>query len=189
MGCEILNVFDLGLEATQMVIRIDNLLNLNPEDLVDDLIAYGNFQWKLDNLPKAIEAFKKVIDIGLKNNDYSNAASASTNLAIILINNKQVDEGIKLLENSLEYLSRKPFPQTEFITRLTYLQVANFKDMETERVLRVAEGLNQHKQFLRPDLIQVIAEPIIKYIDKYVLINKTVDKTKYLNEKFPWLNQ
>ncbi|HEV8270917.1 MAG TPA: hypothetical protein VGQ04_06390, partial [Chitinophagaceae bacterium] len=81
--CQQAGFLDYALEAIQSVLRIDQEANLASKNIQNDLLTYGNIQVNLGNLPKALGAFEKALDICLAQNDFADAASCSTNLGYI----------------------------------------------------------------------------------------------------------
>src|SRR5450759_404862 len=103
-----IGIYDLSLMAIQDAIELDKQLN-DQHLLAEDMITLGNINQSLGNLQKAEASQREALKISLKYKYYDDAASASTNLAIILWNQDRMDEAVKLLKNSLEYLINKPF--------------------------------------------------------------------------------
>lgn len=155
---------DLALLALRETINLDEALN-DSRAAANDLLDYGNVHTNLDNTEEAKSTFKKVIEICLSNGYYANAASASTNLAALLVNTEDGKQALSLLVKSLEYLSKEPFPDTEFNTHMVLIQVVDFFDGDPE--LSVRSGIALGKKF-QDRLTEPYRNAIIPFLQKAV---------------------
>ena len=95
---------DLAAPAAREAIVLDEKAG-DLRHLGEDLIAYGIAEMGLGQLGDAAQYFKRALEVCEGNGDYDNAASASTNLAILIGQDEhRLREAIKLLRNSLSYL-------------------------------------------------------------------------------------
>jgi tetratricopeptide (TPR) repeat protein len=113
---------EMGLRLALEAISIDRKLG-DTRRLVSDFLSYGNALGRMGRHGKALEAFKQALDISLTEGAYANAASAATNIAAIYANGGRFDDALKLLSDSLGYLRKSPFPETEVDTRLSVLRL------------------------------------------------------------------
>lgn len=151
---------EMGLRLAEEAIRLDHELK-DTRRLVSDLLSYGNALGRMGRHEKALGVFRQALDISLKEGAYANAASASTNIAAILANGGRFDEALKMLSDSLGYLRRAPFPETEVVTRLSVLQLYEHLkkppelslDFGRETLDRVGAVLGQSRRAALLDLL------------------------------------
>ncbi|MCW3122262.1 MAG: hypothetical protein JWQ38_1754 [Flavipsychrobacter sp.] len=160
-----MNLFEFALEASEHAIKLDKMPGTEIGKRLSDLITYGNIHMSLSNYRKAVRIFKEVTELGLQHKDYSSAASASTNIATIYGQSGMFAEGIRLLENSFDYLSKHPFPNTEFVTIITYLQFCKYEPGNDQRIFAAAVALNKYTERLSPELIAFI-QPVVEHAIK-----------------------
>jgi tetratricopeptide (TPR) repeat protein len=183
-----LKCFDLSLFAIQSAIEIDKSLS-DTKSLAQDLLVYGNINMDLGNTYSAIEAYRKTIEINLKNQDFANAASASTNLAIMLANNYKLEESITLLNQSLSYLDKKPFPDTEITTRLALIRILSLKNIEATKVIENAEVLfNLYSAKIPQNTKSMVAGALEQAIQRYLLDHPELDLKLWRAQKLSLLN-
>jgi hypothetical protein len=138
---------DLGLNVVWTVIQLDYELH-RLERLVDDLVMYGLALYSVGDA-KAKDAFTEAHDLAVGNERYADAASASTNLAVVFLNDGDPQSAEALLHRSLRHLAHEPFPETEIYTRLNMLEVWEALGEPAERRLQLARETVEH---LGPDL-------------------------------------
>jgi tetratricopeptide (TPR) repeat protein len=122
MLCDETGFPDLGLLAAQDAVLIGRDLRLR-RPLAVDLLTLGNTQRSLGNTDEAEASYREALSLFIEAKSWADAASASTNIALIRANDDDTAAALPLLENSLEYLEEEAFPDTEFITRAALLQV------------------------------------------------------------------
>jgi tetratricopeptide (TPR) repeat protein len=180
--------YDLSLFAVQSAIEIDKILQ-DQRTLVADIIAYGNINMNMGNNDLAADNYRKAIDICLKNKDYADAASASTNLAGILASNGKMLEAIPLLYQSIEFLRKDPFPETEINTRLLLINVLYLQKTEPTKIIENAEALYK----LYPDRIpkdpkKMVAGALESAIERYLLEHPELEIQSWKKQKLPLLS-
>src|SRR6185295_12637876 len=116
--------------------------NPSYSEVVNDFLSYGNIQNNIGNHAKARDAYQEALDISMQSKKFSNAASCSTNLAMLYFKDHQVVSAMKLLEQSFEFLKKDPFPETEFFTRINWLQIAYYEKQNENSVIEMAKSLN-----------------------------------------------
>ena len=106
-----------------------------------DAIDCANVHFRLGNVAEAEKRFRQAIGDCVALGDFANAASASTNLAGILADAGDFGGARELLNASLDYVAREPFPDTELNTRLTLIQVLEALEADPTEILEVAAPL------------------------------------------------
>ena len=183
-----LTFFDLSLFAVQSAIEIDESLS-DPKSLAGDLLIYGNIQRDLGNTTSAIETFRKSLEMSIEIEAFANAASASTNLAVMLANNEKMDEALSLLYRSLSYLKKAPFPETETNTRLILINILYLKSIKPEEVIENAEVLfNRFSNKIPGHTKSLVSSALEKAIAKYLLDHPEIEPQLFRAQKFPLLN-
>jgi tetratricopeptide (TPR) repeat protein len=182
-----LGLFDLTIIGAREAIAIDKKLGKHRQ-LAKDMITLGNAELKLGQVNEAAQHYKNVLQLSLDHDDYENAASASTNLASLLADKGHMQDAIELLRNSLEYLKKKAFPNTEKITRLMLIQALGSEKESPEELISVAEILL--KRFGN-DISQREIEAIRSHIDnavkEYLKANPDIHPLKWRLAHFPRL--
>ncbi len=138
--------YDLALEVAIEAIELDKKLN-DEQHLAEDIMACGNANLHLNNEDLALKYYKQALEMSLKSGHLNNAASATTNMALIIGNQGNMKEAVDLLYKSLTYLSKMPFPRTEIITRIA-----------------LSEALEEEKE--TPEVIFSVARPIVNLINE-----------------------
>ena len=179
--------YDLSLFAVQSAIELDELLQ-DPRSLVNDMIDYGNINVNMGNNDLALDNYRRVIDICLGNNDFANAASASTNLGGILASMGKMLEAIPLLNQSIEYLKKAPFPETEINTRLLLINVLYIQKIEPAKVIENAEVLyNLYADKIQKDSKKMVASALESAIERYLLDHPELELQAWKKQKLPML--
>jgi tetratricopeptide (TPR) repeat protein len=138
--CWQLGFDDLALFALDVAIPLGEEIG-DVRALENDRLTLGNVHSRLGNLAEAEAAWRLVHEAGILNGDFANAASAATNLGGQLAQEGYLAEASDLLQRSLEYLEREPFPETELNTRFLLLQLLDMQGADRSRVLGVAEPI------------------------------------------------
>jgi tetratricopeptide (TPR) repeat protein len=137
----------------------------------------------LGRTEEAVGIQKRALKISLDNGDYANAASASTNLALIVGRQGRMDEAINLLKSSLAYLEKKPHPNTEIITRLALIQALGAEQREPELAVNVARELfKRFSDKLRPDQRNAVTGPLKNIIRRH----PELEPEEWKRENSPW---
>ena len=97
---------------------------------------------------------------GQSNGDYADAASAATNLGSLFAREGDLVEAAALLEQSLAYLEREPFPDTELKTRFMLLQVLDVQGAARRHVLDAAAPLGRWSDQLTEPLRDRLTEVV-----------------------------
>lgn len=131
---------DLALMAVLDAVELDDRLDL-AGGKSRNLMTHANVHVRLGNLEQADATYRELIRRCTESGEYANAASASTNLAGLLANDGYTAEAVRLLEDSLDYLERRPFPDTEIKTRMTLINVLAVEAGDPDRIFAVARTL------------------------------------------------
>lgn len=176
---------DLALiEASELVV-IDEKLG-NNRNLAEDLLALGNANTNLGQADKAEENYNRALKICLKKGYYSNAASASTNIAGIKAEQNKMDDAIALLRKSLEFLEKEPFPETERNTLLTLIQVLGITDKYPEELIESAKRLfKKFQNEITPKYIKVISPYIDNAVKKFLGQNPAINPLQWKAMNLP----
>lgn len=181
-----LDVADLGLLAAREAVAIDEQLN-DRNLLGQDILLCGTAMGTLGNLAAAEQAYRDGRQIFIEDENWANAASATTNIAI-LVGQEDIKQGIELLEESLVYLERQEFPDTEITTRIALIQALVVDHRPPERVFEVATGLfERFLDRLRPDQRENSIGPLEQVIDRHLAKHPEVDPAVWKAQKFPML--
>lgn len=159
---------DLALMAVQDAIDAARRLG-DEKALAADLMEYANTHLRLGNRDEAEATYRSLLKRCVARRDFANAASASTNLAAILANDGYLADAIDLLENSLEYLERVSFPDTELNTRLALVQALDLAGGPPGRILEVARVLvDRFLDELPPPLVERVTKAVDGAIERHV---------------------
>jgi tetratricopeptide (TPR) repeat protein len=183
-----LKFYDLALFAIQSAIEIDESLQ-DKKSLTNDMIAYGNINMNLGNIQVATETYQQIIDICLKNNMFANAASASTNLAQILAQDGNMVKASTLLEQSLEYLEKEPFPNTEITTRLVLINILYIRKVDPDKIIDNAEVLfNCYSDKIPQHTKQMVAMALENAFEQYLMEHPELEAQSWRTSKAYLLN-
>jgi tetratricopeptide (TPR) repeat protein len=178
---------DLALMAVLDALEADKQLDFE-RGLVKDSMTYANIHTRLENLEQAGASYRSILDRCLKNGDYANAASASTNLAGILANENYLGEATQLLENSLEYLKVEDFRDTEINTRLMLIQVLELRKTDPQRTFDEARTLlDRFANDLPPQYREVLAQFVESALKRCSQDRLDVDVEEWKRREFPEL--
>jgi tetratricopeptide (TPR) repeat protein len=184
-----MGLLDLAIMAATEAIALDTKLK-EPRQQAKNLITRGNAYMNLGRLEEAIKDFSKTLKLCLDNEDYANAAAASTNIATIKATQDKMTEALKLLRNSLGYLEKEPHPDTEKITRLMLVQVLGLTKKKPKELIDVAETLlDRFAHEIAPEHMNVISGYIDDAVQQYLKKKSKSDRQKWKMEHFPLLYQ
>jgi len=179
---------DLALMAAQQAIDLDKTLGLDAL-LASDMLALGNAHASMENTTKAEAAFRQALAVFIDQNNFGDAASATTNIAAIVANRGEMDDAIELLEKSLGYLEQSPFDETEIQTRFALLQALEITKRDAKAALQNARELCSERLMgkIPPPQVgptkQFVADVIARYLKEYPV----ADKKKWKAANFPTL--
>ena len=158
---------DLALIAAQDAVELDEKLG-DRRHLAEDIVACGNAQLHLGNTQEALSLYRQALDICVANGDLDNAASASTNIALIIGHQGQMDKAISMMYQSLNYLTRQSNPATEIITRIALTQALESEEKPPEDIFSVASPVTRFANKLRPDQWDGLRGPLEQTVARYV---------------------
>lgn len=182
-----LRLVELARDAVLYAIQLDEELNLPKQSLTKDYITYGTILYQMGNIDQAKIGYEKAIELSLHNQDYGNAASASTNLAFILGHSDLDNEAIDLLRNSLDYLTKVNFPDTDMKTRLLFAQFSQRADVKPQEVIDVTSELSQYSDSLHSTEKDAIRNSLEIAIERRLEEEPPIDPHKLRMAKFSWL--
>jgi tetratricopeptide (TPR) repeat protein len=131
---------DLGLMAVRALLESPERRQ-DPGSHCADLLTLANSWSQLGRESASYAANEMALDHAIAHHRYADAASASTNLAGRDANSGNLPKALQRLRRSLEFLAKEPFPETDAITRLTLLQVANLMDVDPTFALEASKDL------------------------------------------------
>jgi hypothetical protein len=105
------------------------------------MLDVGSIFTQLLNIDEAVHWNQRALALGLEHGHYSNAASASTNLALCALQVDDLARAQELASTSLGYLARTDFPHTEAVTRAVLTLLADRLDRPAEEAITVARPL------------------------------------------------
>ncbi len=179
-----LQAAERGLDAARVAVELDEELG-DRNLLGQDVLLCGTAIGRMGNVQAAVNAYSDALKIFLEDENWANAASANTNIAVIVGQN-DIDQGIEMLEQSLVYLGRQPFPHTEIITRIALIQALVVAERSPERVFQVAgELFAKFWHELRPDQRENSVGPLEMAIKRYLLQHPVADVAAWKAERFP----
>lgn len=179
-----LQAAERGLDAARAAVKLDEALG-DRNLLGQDILLCGTALGTLGNHQAAEEAYRDARRIFIEDENWANAASATTNIAIIVGQN-DVDQSIELLEESLVYLNRRAFPNTEITTRIALVQALVVANRSPERVLEVADELfRKFWDDLRPDQRENSVGPLEIAIERYLAQHPVANPAAWKAKRYP----
>ena len=181
-----LEAADRGLLAAREAVALDEEVG-DRNLLGQDILLCGTAMGTLGNLQAAEEAYRDARRIFIEDKNWANAASATTNIAV-LVGQEDIAQGIELLEESLVFLKRKGFPDTEITTRIALIQALVVANGPPKRVFEVAKELyRKFKDELRPDQRENSVGPLEDAIERYLAKYPVPDAAAWKTKKFPMI--
>lgn len=175
---------DRGLLAARAAVALDEAL-ADRNLLGQDILMCGTAIGHMGKIQDAIDAYEDARRIFLEDKNWANAAAATTNIAVIVGQN-DINKGIRLLEQSLGYLEKAPFPATEITTRIALIQALVVAERAPERVFDVAAPLfRKFWSQLRPDQKENSVGPLEKAIGQYLTTHPVADVAAWKAQRFP----
>lgn len=178
---------DLALAAVQDALVLDEQLQ-DHRHLAEDLLTQGNIQMQLGRVDDAEVSYERALARSLEHGHMDNAASASTNLAILLANSGRLPQAIARLQESLAYLLEQPHLPTEIHTRLALIQAVDAAQADAAIAVDAARGL-----FGRPATPvdapqwQAVEEAFERCLGRYLVEHAELDARAWKAETFPQL--
>ena len=186
-GSESSGHHDLALAAVQDALVLDEQLQ-DHRHLAEDLLTQGNIQMQLGRVDDAEVSYERALARSLEHGHMDNAASASTNLAILLANSGRLPQAIARLQESLAYLLEQPHLPTEIHTRLALIQAVDAAQADAAIAVDAARGL-----FGRPATPvdapqwQAVEEAFERCLGRYLAEHAELDAQAWKAETFPQL--
>jgi len=185
---------EMGRVLAQKAVQLDEQVG-NRRHLGQDLLTLGWAEMQLGHMPEAKAIFERALEIAEKNGDYDTAAGALTNRAIIIGAGKRyelasVDEGIRLLRKSLDYLERRKKDEFEIITRIALVQALEVSGASIDEMLPVAQILfSRFAKVLRKDQWDGAVGPLRKAFQRYMKDRPGANMDEWLQQRIPELRQ
>jgi tetratricopeptide (TPR) repeat protein len=162
---------DLALSALSDAVELSEELG-DRRALAEDVINQGRAYLHLDRLPEAEQCFRRALAICEEEQHWDNAASAATNIAIIIGKQGRMDEAIDLLKGAVANVERRPgHPSNEVVTRMATLQALVAVDRDHLYAIEIAKPLlGRLSGELRPDQRDNTVGPLRQCIERYAAI-------------------
>lgn len=176
---------DIALLA--LVILIDEPRRLaDPAKQCRDLLALANCWTSLGRYRSAHKVNTLALAHALRHKRHADAASASTNLAANEAAQGKLSEALERLEASLALLEKEDHPDTETVTRLSYLQVVDALETDPERALELATDLFQRLEpYVGPVRWKPVEPSFHRLIDRHLAKHPEVDPDPWKRRTFP----
>lgn len=158
---------DIALMASLSAIKLDHISG-NKQHLTKDIITCGNAHLHMGNNDEALSFYRQALENSKNNGDFENAASASTNIALIIGNQGKMGEAIKMMYQSLDFIAIKPNPGTEIITRIALTQALEVVERNPSEIFSVARPIARFADHLRPDQWDGLREPLEQTVERYI---------------------
>ena len=183
---------NLALQAAQEALALDRQSSKGAGSLIADMLSYGSALAHLDRYAEAVEVFEQLLALCLAECRYADAASASTNLGACLARLGRLQEACKHFQESLGYLTKQSFPETELATRMNLLGLYQHMNEDPKTMLEFArQTLDWFSKGLPREYRPQVHEyrPLIgKYIRtaaaRYLRSQPPAAK-RYLRQRFP----
>jgi hypothetical protein len=184
---------DLALMALQDMLESRQHLG-NPGRHCADLLTLAN-SWNGLGRPDSSAAVNEAaLAYALDQERYADAASASTNLAILDANAGRLPAALGRLQESLGFLAKESNPDTDAITRLVLLQVVDGilgdpaieSKPDPEVALDASADLfTRLVRYVGPDRWNTAAPAFHRLVDQYVAAHPDLDAEAWKRSTFP----
>lgn len=178
---------ELALTALQGSLSLDEELQ-DHRHLAEDLLTLGNLRAQLGQLDEAQAAYERAVAICVQHGHLDHAATANTNLAILLANSQRLPQAIAALRQSLAYLLDHPqrVPAIEIHTRLALIQAVDSAQAEAEVALDAAYGLFERCEAeLQDAQWQRVDAAFRRCVDRHLAALGESDPARWRAEQFP----
>jgi len=161
---------DIGLMAIIQAIELYEELG-EKRRTVSCHIAKANLELHLGSEDQALSSYRDLLKMCIKEGFFSDAASASTNIAGMIGNRGEVDEAIEMLFQSIEYLKKDPFPDTEITTRMALIQFLEHKKESPEKIFSIANPLKQFSEKIHSQYMNILNVILGQTVNRYLQSN------------------
>ncbi len=178
----------LALKAAKEALSLDQQLG-DAGPLIADMLTYGTALGHLGQLREAADVFRQLEALCLEQGRYAEAASASTNLGATLVKLGEMEGARRLFLNSLEYLKRQGFPDTEIQTRLNLLSLYEHLNEDPKASLEFArETLDRFPEEMRGGYRAMADERVRTAASRYLQSHGGPAAEQWLRRCFPELD-
>lgn len=177
---------DIALMAAQEAASINQKFG-DDAQMAEDLNTCGIAQMHLGNNEEALELYRQAYSIFISKNKWASAASTYTNMALIIGNTGEMNEAIRMMYKSIDYLSKQSLPPTEIITRIALVQALTASQRPPEEIFNVAKPIAQFSHELRPDQWEGLRGPLSIAVKRYIATHPNTDPERVISEYIPGL--
>jgi tetratricopeptide (TPR) repeat protein len=176
---------DLALMALQGLLESSERRS-EPGHHCADMLTLAN-SWIGLGRPAASEAVNRAaLAHALEHRRFADAASASTNLAMIAANSGRLPEALKRLQASLEFLAKDSNPDTDAITRLSLLVVVDALQADPAIALDASGDLfTRLKPHVGPDRWKSASQAFHRLVDRYLSSHPEIDAESWKRKTYP----
>jgi tetratricopeptide (TPR) repeat protein len=158
--------------------------------MAEDMLTVGNIHIYMENTAKAEACFTEALTLFRKRGNWANAASATTKLANIVANRGQMAKAIELLEESLNYLAKAPFEETEIQTRFALLQAMEFDGRDVDRAIENARRLcGSYWDKMPEGQREVVRDFVGRAVDRYMQAHPQTNVAQWKAQNFPMIRR
>jgi hypothetical protein len=176
---------DLALMAVQGLVESPDRRR-HPAQHCADLLTLANSWAGLGRTAAAAAVNGAVLALALEHQRYADAASASTNLAILDANAGRLPQSLERLQASLAWLAKDSNPDTDAITRLSLVQVVDAMHADPAIALDASVDLfTRLERHVGPQRWQAAAPAFHRLIERYVAAHPGLDGETWKRNTFP----
>jgi hypothetical protein len=159
----------------------------DPTEYCGFLLTLANSWGQLARADAAAAVNAKALLYALEHERLADAASANTNLAVHDANSGRLSDALERLQTSLQYLARSDGnPDTDTVTRLMLLQVADALDGDPEPALQASADLfTRLQRSFGPDRWQQVAPAFHRLVERFLAAHPELDAQAWKRKTFP----
>ena len=176
---------DLALMALQGALESGERDD-RPERYCADLLTLANSWQRLERVAAAASVNAAALSYAVKHERFADAASASTNLAMVAANDGRLQDALRRLQESLDFLRRESQPDTDAITRLVLIQVVDALQADPAIALDAAGDLfTRLEPHVGPERWAPVAPAFQRLVARYTAAHPELDGDAWKRERFP----
>jgi tetratricopeptide (TPR) repeat protein len=151
-----------------------------------DLLTLANSWNRLGRLNASARVNELALGCALERDQSADAASASTNLAMLDANEGYLSRALGRLQKSLELLKKESNPHTDAITRFALIWVVDAMEADPEIALTPAAALfTGLLEYVDDQRWGAVAPAFQRLVDRYLAAHPELNSEDWKREKFP----